>query len=60
MRSFWSSADPKGERLATALTANDGLVAAGLPPLTLLAADRELLAAALAEGLPTDNPNLHP
>jgi predicted nucleic acid-binding protein len=31
-----------------------------LPPLTLLSADAELLAAAAAEGFATDDPNLHP
>jgi predicted nucleic acid-binding protein len=31
-----------------------------LPPLTLMCADAELLAAAVAEGFTTDDPNLHP
>jgi hypothetical protein len=31
-----------------------------LPTLTLIAADRDLLAAAASEGLPTDDPNQHP
>lgn len=47
-------------QLATALTANDALVEANLPPLTLLAADDRLLVAAQSEGLSTDNPNSHP
>jgi hypothetical protein len=47
-------------QLATALDANATLVAAGLPALTFVAADDDLLAAARAEGLDADNPNLHP
>ena len=46
--------------LAAALIVNDALVAAGLPALTLLSADKRLLNAAQAEGLATDNPNVHP
>jgi uncharacterized protein len=46
--------------LASALTANDALAAAGLPPLTFLSADDRLLNAAQMEGLATDNPNAHP
>jgi predicted nucleic acid-binding protein len=45
--------------LASALQANDQLIAAALPPLTFLAADGRLLAAAQAEGLATDNPALY-
>lgn len=46
-------------QLASALIANGTLTAAGLAALTFLAADRRLLAAATAEGLATDNPNMH-
>lgn len=46
--------------LATALTVNATLTAANLPPLTFVAADDDLLAAARAEGLATENPNHHP
>jgi predicted nucleic acid-binding protein len=45
-------------QLASALMAQNTLQAAGLPPLTFLAADDRLLAAAQAEELLTDNPNL--
>jgi len=47
-------------QLASALVANDVLVATGLPALTFLAADDRLVSAALAERLAADNPNLHP
>jgi uncharacterized protein len=47
-------------QLAAALSANRGLIAANLSSLTLVAADDDLLAAARAEGLATENPNLHP
>jgi len=47
-------------QLASALQANDALQAANLPALTFLAADVQLLTAAQAEGLTTDNPNDHP
>ncbi len=46
-------------QLATALAANVVLVAADLSPLTLIAADEDLVAAAQAEGLAAANPN-HP
>jgi predicted nucleic acid-binding protein len=46
--------------LASALTANDALAAAGLPALTFLSADHRLLNAAQVEGIATDNPNAHP
>jgi predicted nucleic acid-binding protein len=46
--------------LAAALIVNVQAVTAGQPPLTFLAADTRLLAAARAEGLVTDNPNDHP
>lgn len=45
--------------LACALTLNRALVAYHLPPLALISADDDLLNAAAAEGLPTDNPNRH-
>jgi predicted nucleic acid-binding protein len=44
-------------QLATALSTNEALLAAGLSGLTFVAADNDLLAAAQAEGLPTENPN---
>jgi hypothetical protein len=46
-------------QLATALAANVALLAAGLPGLTFVAADGDLLAAARAEGLAADDPHLH-
>jgi len=46
--------------LASALLANDQLMASSAPALTFLAADTRLLAAATAEGLPVDNPNNYP
>ncbi|NWG21655.1 MAG: hypothetical protein HXY39_15200 [Chloroflexi bacterium] len=46
-------------QLAAALAANEPLVAAGLPALTFLAADDDLVVAARAEGLPAENPNQH-
>ena len=46
--------------LATALAVNAELLRKQLPPLTFVAADDDLLEAAEAEGLPTENPNLHP
>ncbi len=46
--------------LTCALILNRALTAHHLPPLTLVSADENLLKAAGAEGLPTDNPNLHP
>jgi hypothetical protein len=45
--------------LACALALNKPLVNDGLPPLTFVAADDVLLAAALFEGLATENPNRH-
>jgi len=47
-------------QLATALVVNDQYVAAGLPGLTIVTADDDLIVAARAEGLTADNPNLHP
>lgn len=47
-------------QLATALVANEALTAASLPPLIFVTADNDLIAAACAEGLVAENPNLHP
>lgn len=47
-------------QLATALVANEALTAVGLPGLTFIAADRDLLTAANAEGLDAEDPNRHP
>ncbi len=46
-------------QLAMALIANEALTAAGLSRFTFVAADDDLLAAADAEGLLTNNPNLY-
>jgi hypothetical protein len=46
--------------LACALALNAPLLENGLPPLTFVSADNDLLAAAAVEGLPTDNPNNYP
>ncbi len=46
-------------QLATALAADKALTTATLPRLTFVAADDDLLAAAHAEGLVAENPNLH-
>jgi predicted nucleic acid-binding protein len=45
--------------LACAVFLEHTLVRQGLPGLILVSADQDLLAAAQAEGLLTDNPNLH-
>jgi len=47
-------------QLATALLVEKGMTASGIGPLTLISADVELNQAAQAEGLLTDDPNLHP
>jgi uncharacterized protein len=47
-------------QLATALIFRGSLAEHSLPPPTFISADDRLLAAAQAEGLPTDNPNDHP
>ena len=47
-------------QLAAALEANDERIANGLPPLTLVSADKELNTAAQAEGLNVENPNNYP
>lgn len=44
-------------QLACALAANDHLLAAGLPALTFVSADDELVAAATAQRLLAENPN---
>jgi hypothetical protein len=46
--------------LACALRLNQALIAHALPPLIFVSADNNLLAAATAAGLATDDPNLHP
>lgn len=46
-------------QLAAVLSANGERLQQGLPPLVLIAADSDLLAAAAAEGLVTDDPNNH-
>ena len=47
-------------QLATALVADEALTAAGLSRLTFVAADENLLTAANAEGVTTEDPNSHP
>jgi uncharacterized protein len=46
--------------LACALTLNRALIAHQLHPLVFISADGDLLEAAAAEGLATDDPNRHP
>jgi len=46
--------------LTAALTVSDRLYTWELRPLTFVAADNDLLKAARAEGLATENPNDHP
>ena len=46
-------------QLASALTLNSVLAQSQMSPLTFVAADDDLLQAAQAEGLATDNPNWH-
>lgn len=46
-------------QLAVALNSNDGLVAAGLPPLVFVSADKRLLEAAMREGLSVEDPSTH-
>jgi len=46
--------------LACALALNDPLIESGLLPLTFVSADKDLLAAAAAAGLPVDNPDNYP
>lgn len=47
-------------QLAVAAHLNRRQLAAGLPVITLISADAELLVAAGVEGLPVENPNNHP
>ena len=47
-------------QLASALVAGRVLADAALPLPVFLSADNDLLVVAQAEGLPTENPNLHP
>jgi uncharacterized protein len=47
-------------QLATALIVNEQYIAAGLAGLAFVTADDDLIVAGRAEGLTTDNPNLHP
>jgi uncharacterized protein len=47
-------------QLAAALEVNRVYQTSGIGSLTLVSADRELNAAAAAEGLPVEDPNLHP
>ena len=47
-------------QLATVVQANRLRTAAGVAPLTLVSADRELNAAATSEGLAVENPNQQP
>jgi len=46
-------------QLASALIANQALTLRQLPPLTFVSADDRLIKVAMAEGLATENPNLH-
>jgi uncharacterized protein len=46
-------------QLATALATNAEYLAAGLPALTFITADADLIAAAHIEGLAIENPNTH-
>jgi predicted nucleic acid-binding protein len=47
-------------QLAAAVALNSQWIAAGAGTITLVSADQELNAAALAEGLTVDDPNMHP
>jgi predicted nucleic acid-binding protein len=47
-------------QLATAITANEALMTAGVAGIVFVAADNDLLTAARAEGLAADNPQAHP
>ena len=46
-------------QIASALVANDVLVATSLPPIVLLSSDDRMNQAALVEGLTVENPELH-
>ncbi len=47
-------------QLAASAEANQLCLAAGLPPIVFIAADKELNRAASAEGMTVDDPNAHP
>jgi predicted nucleic acid-binding protein len=47
-------------QLSAAMEASRMCQAMGLGPITVISADLELNAAAAAEGLPVDDPNMHP
>ncbi|MDE3088234.1 MAG: type II toxin-antitoxin system VapC family toxin [Chloroflexota bacterium] len=47
-------------QLASALSLHQALLKDGLPGITFVCADDDLLIAAAGEGLATENPNLHP
>jgi len=47
-------------QLSAALNVSDGRLETGASSITLISADEALNAAAIAEGLQVDNPNLHP
>jgi hypothetical protein len=47
-------------QLASAIESNLSLINAGSSPLIFVSADQQLLSTASAEGLTTDDPNLHP
>jgi uncharacterized protein len=47
-------------QLASALEIHQRILQAGSPPLIFVSADQRLLTVAIAEGLQTDDPNLHP
>jgi hypothetical protein len=49
-----------GKATAQPQTIYKPLIDHGLPPLSFIAADDNLLAAAQSEGLTTENPNDHP
>ena len=46
-------------QLSSALLANESLARSRMTPLIFLGSDRNLLAAAVGEGLSTDDPNLY-
>lgn len=49
-----------GVQLAAACQVQDVRVAAGVPPLVVVSADKALTSAATAEGILVEDPNLHP
>jgi predicted nucleic acid-binding protein len=61
--SAWLDSNPTPTVLTSRLTIIEGvctLARRRRPPLTFICADERLVAAAQAEGLPTENPNHHP